>query len=47
MAPPVALPLARELGRDRAWADSEVQRFTVLAVQYALQKTATEVAAEK
>jgi glycerol-3-phosphate dehydrogenase len=47
MAPSVASLLARELGRDRAWADAEVQRFNVLATQYVLQKTAAEVAAEK
>ena len=47
MAPSVASLLARELGRDRAWADAEVQRFNVLATQSVLQKTAAEVAAEK
>jgi glycerol-3-phosphate dehydrogenase len=47
MAPSVVSLLARELGRNRVWADDEVQRFNVLAAQYALQKTATEVAAEK
>jgi hypothetical protein len=47
MAPSVVSLLARELGRDRAWAGDAAQRFNVLAAQYALQKTATEVAAEK
>jgi glycerol-3-phosphate dehydrogenase len=34
MAEPVAKLLAAELGRDRAWVDSQVEDFTELAQQY-------------
>lgn len=42
MAPAVASLMARELGRDQAWADQEVKRFRDLADQYALGKIAPE-----
>jgi glycerol-3-phosphate dehydrogenase len=45
MASVVASLLARELGKDQAWADTEVERFVALAAQYRLEKTATETAA--
>jgi glycerol-3-phosphate dehydrogenase len=45
MAPAAANILARELGRDQAWADAEVERFKELVAQYALQKVAPQVAA--
>jgi len=38
MAPEVARILARELGRDEAWATAEVARFGTLAAQYTLSK---------
>jgi glycerol-3-phosphate dehydrogenase len=38
MAPAVAQLLARELGRDDAWASEEVARFNALAAQYTLSK---------
>jgi glycerol-3-phosphate dehydrogenase len=41
MAPKVASILARELGKDQAWAEDEVKRFNELAMQYTLQKIAT------
>jgi glycerol-3-phosphate dehydrogenase len=40
MAPEAARLLARELGRDDAWAEGEVGRFTELAAQYTLEKIA-------
>ena len=40
MAPEVARLLARELGKDRAWQQSEVQRFEELAAQYTLERFA-------
>jgi len=40
MAPLTAQLLARELGREEAWAAAEVARFTDLAAQYMLEKVA-------
>lgn len=40
MAPEVARLLAGELGRDQAWAEAEVARFTELAAQYTLERVA-------
>jgi glycerol-3-phosphate dehydrogenase len=40
MAPEVARLMAGELGRDRAWAEAEVARFTELATQYTLERVA-------
>ena len=40
MAPEVATMLARELGKDEAWAEAEVARFHELARQYTLEKIA-------
>ncbi len=40
MASATAQILARELGRDQAWANAEVARFTDLAAQYTLEKIA-------
>jgi glycerol-3-phosphate dehydrogenase len=40
MAPKVARLLARELGRDDAWAAAEVAQFTELSRQYTLEKIA-------
>jgi hypothetical protein len=37
--------LAGELGKDQDWADAEVKKFKSLALQYTMQKTATEKAA--
>lgn len=45
MAPAVAGLMARELGRDTAWADAEVKRFGELASQYALERIVPEVSA--
>jgi hypothetical protein len=45
VAPVVASLLARELGKDQAWADTEVERFIALAAQYRLEKTVSETAA--
>jgi hypothetical protein len=45
MASVVASLLARELGKDQAWADTEIKRFVALAAQYRLEKTVTETAA--
>jgi glycerol-3-phosphate dehydrogenase len=45
MASVVASLLARELGKDQAWADTQVERFIALAAQYRLEKTVTETAA--
>jgi glycerol-3-phosphate dehydrogenase len=41
MAPLTAQLLARELGREEAWAAAEVARFTHLAAQYMLERVAT------
>jgi glycerol-3-phosphate dehydrogenase len=41
MAPEVARLLARELGRDDAWAAAEVSRFNELAAQYTLDEHTT------
>jgi hypothetical protein len=41
----VASLLARELGKDQAWADAEIERFVALTAQYRLEKTVTETAA--
>jgi glycerol-3-phosphate dehydrogenase len=40
MAPEVAKLLAAELGRDRTWAETEVVRFTELAMRYTLERVA-------
>jgi glycerol-3-phosphate dehydrogenase len=45
MASVVASLLARELDKNQAWADTEVERFIALAAQYRLEKTVTETAA--
>lgn len=45
MAPAVARLLAKELGRDQAWADAQLESFLELAAQYTLQKTAGTAAA--
>jgi glycerol-3-phosphate dehydrogenase len=45
MAAVVASLLARELGKDQAWADTEIERFVALTAQYRLEKTVTETAA--
>ncbi len=42
MAPDVALLMAAELGRDKAWADAQVSSFNKLAAQYTLAKTLSE-----
>jgi glycerol-3-phosphate dehydrogenase len=47
MAQKVGDLLARELGRDQAWADAEVGRFKKLAAQYTLDKTAPGNAPER
>ncbi|HWG20416.1 MAG TPA: glycerol-3-phosphate dehydrogenase/oxidase [Terracidiphilus sp.] len=41
MAPAAAQMLARELDRDRAWADAQVVEFLKLAAQYNVDKEAT------
>ena len=41
MAPETARLLARELGKDDAWAAAELARFTELAMQYTVEKFAT------
>ena len=40
MAPEVARLMAKELGRDTAWAAAEVATFTDLAQQYTLARIA-------
>ena len=45
MAPEAAALMAREMGRDEAWAAVQVSRFRELAAQYTLHKTATRTAA--
>jgi len=47
MAPAVASLMARELGKDQSWVDTEVKQFCELASQYALEKTVFESVAEK
>jgi glycerol-3-phosphate dehydrogenase len=42
MAPAVSKLLAKELGKDEAWADSQLKSFLALAEQYTLKKTNTE-----
>lgn len=42
MAPKVAALMARELGRDQAWIDRQLEGFRQLAAQYSLAKTAGE-----
>ncbi len=45
MASKVSKLLAKELGKDDAWADAQLKSFLELAAQYTLQKTAKDVAA--
>jgi glycerol-3-phosphate dehydrogenase len=42
MAPAAARLLARELGRDQAWADSQVAEFLQLAAQYNIHRQAAQ-----
>jgi glycerol-3-phosphate dehydrogenase len=46
MAPATAALLARELHKDQTWIDSQVASFNELALQYTLQRTATEAVAQ-
>jgi glycerol-3-phosphate dehydrogenase len=40
MAPAAAKLLARELGKDQVWVDTQVESFLGLAAQYCLEKVA-------